>query len=71
MQYNFLHTLQIVMHIKLLDDLLKISYVLIYMKSRKIVMMILHAGQQRRHRHKEQAFELSGKEVVVQSLGHV
>ena len=61
MQYNFLHTLQIVMHIKLLDDLLKISYVLIYMKSRKIVMMILHAGQQRTHRHKEQTFGQSGR----------
>ena len=26
-----------------------------------MVPMILHAGQQRRHRHKEQAFELSGR----------
>ena len=43
----------------------------ICMKSRKMVKMSLCAGQQRRHRHKEQAFELSGKEVVVQSLGHV
>ena len=61
MQYNFLHTLRIVMHIKLLDDLLKISYIHIYMKSRKIVMMILHVGQQRTHRHKEQTFGQSGR----------
>ena len=61
MQYNFLHTLQIVMHIKLLDDLLKISYVLIYMKSRKTVPTILRARQQRRHRCKEHNFGLSGR----------
>ena len=41
------------------------------METWKIVPTIIHAGQQRGHRHKEQAFELSGKEVVVQSLGHV
>ena len=61
MQYNFLQTLQIVMHRKLLDDLLEISYIHIYMKSRKIVMMILHVGQQRTHRHKEQTFGHSGR----------
>ena len=31
------------------------------MKSRKMVPMILYAGQQRRHRLKEQTFGLSGK----------
>ena len=58
MQYNFLQTLQIVMHRKLLDDLLEISYIHIYMKSRKIVQTILHTRQQRRHTHKEQTFGL-------------
>ena len=29
---------------------------LIYMESRKVVMMNLFAGQQRRHRHKNQTF---------------
>ena len=28
--------------------------------SRKIVLMILHSGQQRKHRHKEQSFGHSG-----------
>jgi len=28
---------------------------------RKMVMTILHAGQQRRHRYKEQTFGLSGR----------
>ena len=31
------------------------------MEFRKMVPMILHAGQQRRHRHKEQSFRLIGK----------
>ena len=31
------------------------------MEFRKMVMMILHAGEQRRHRCKEQTFGLSGK----------
>ena len=31
------------------------------MESRKIVRTVLHAGQQRRHRHKEQTFGLSGR----------
>ena len=30
------------------------------MESRKMVPTILYAGQQRRHRHKEQTFGLSG-----------
>ena len=30
------------------------------MKSRKIVLMILHASQERRHRHKEQTFGYNG-----------
>ena len=30
------------------------------MESRKIVLMILHASQERRHRHEEQTFEHSG-----------
>ena len=33
----------------------------IFMKSRKIVPMILQAGQQRRHRCKERLFRLSGR----------
>ena len=33
----------------------------ICMKSRKMVKMSLCAGQQRRHRHKEQTFGLSGR----------
>ena len=31
------------------------------MESRKVVLMILPTGQQRRHRHKEQTFGLSGR----------
>ena len=31
------------------------------MGSRKMVLMILRAGQQRRHRHKEQTFGYCGK----------
>ena len=31
------------------------------MKARKMVQMILFAGQQRRHRSKEQTFGLSGR----------
>ena len=31
------------------------------MKFRKMITMILHAGQQRIHRCKEQTFELSGR----------
>ena len=31
------------------------------MESRKIVLTILHAGQQRRHRSTEQTFGLSGR----------
>ena len=31
------------------------------MKSRKVLPIILCAGQQSRHRHKEQAFGLSGR----------
>ena len=33
----------------------------IYMESRKMVMVILHADQQRRHRCKEQMFRLTGR----------
>ena len=33
----------------------------IYMEFRKVILTILHAGQQRRHRHKEQTFGLSGR----------
>ena len=33
----------------------------IYMKSRKMVPMILHAGQQRRHRCKERLFDSVGE----------
>ena len=33
----------------------------LYMASRKMVLMILHTGQQRRHRHKEQTFGLGGR----------
>ena len=33
----------------------------IYMKFRKTVTMILHAGQQKRHRCKEQTFGLCGR----------
>ena len=32
-----------------------------YMEYRKMVLTILCAGQQRRHRHKEQTFGLDGK----------
>ena len=32
-----------------------------YMEFINMVPMILHAGQQRRHRHKEQTFGLSGR----------
>ena len=31
------------------------------MESRKMVLMILRTGQQRRNRHKEQTFGLSGR----------
>ena len=33
----------------------------IYMKFRKMILTILHAGQQRKHRCKEQTFGLSGR----------
>ena len=33
----------------------------IYMKFRKMVMVSLYATQQKRHRYKEQTFELSGR----------
>ena len=33
----------------------------IYMESRKMVLTMLHAGEQRRHRCKEQTFGLSGR----------
>jgi len=33
----------------------------IFMKSRKMVPMILHAGQQRRHRFKERLFDSVGE----------
>ena len=33
----------------------------IYMESRKMVLTILPEGQQRRHRHKERTFGLSGR----------
>ena len=33
----------------------------IYMESVKVVLMILHAGQQRRHRCKKQTFGLGGR----------
>ena len=33
---------------------------MLYMEYRKILLMILCAGQQRGHRHKEQTFEHSG-----------
>ena len=36
-------------------------YIYIYMEFRKIVLMILHAGQQRRQRHKQYTFGLSGR----------
>ena len=32
----------------------KVNFICIIMESRKLVLMILLAGQQRRHRHKEQ-----------------
>ena len=32
-------------------------YQCIYMKSRKVVLVILRAGQHRRHRHKEQTLD--------------
>ena len=37
-----------------------IVYYCIYMKSREIVLIILHTGHQRRHGHKEQTFGHSG-----------
>ena len=38
------------------------------MESRKIVQMILHAGQQRRHGHKEQTLGHSGGRGVWDDL---
>ena len=36
-------------------------YIFIYMEFRKMVMMILYARQQKRHRYKEQTFGLCGR----------
>ena len=41
----------------------------IYIKSRKVVPMILLTGQQRRHRCKEKSFGLSGKiEILIKNI---
>ena len=39
----------------------QISYIDAYMESRKMVLMNLFAGQQKRHRHREQACGHSGE----------
>ena len=36
-------------------------YIYVYMEFRKMVLMVLHAGQQRGHSYKEQTFRLSGE----------
>ena len=38
------------------------------MESRKMALMILHAGQQRRHRHNEETFGLSGRRRGLDDL---
>ena len=38
------------------------------METRKMVLVILHAGQQRRHRCKEQTFGFSGRRRVWDDL---
>ena len=43
------------------EEKYKSLYEYIYIESRKMILMILHAEQQRKHRHKEQILRLSGR----------
>ena len=51
------------------DDTHIYEAVRIFMESRRMVPMILHAGQQRRYRRKEETFGLSGRRRAWEDLG--